>query len=133
MIPDAAAKSAAIRERMRELAGNFLLRCSGEVTLLRGLVARSQAGDTAASGELEHLAHRMCGTGALLGFESLSARAGDLERLVRAAAQAQSASRGAAHAGGTAVAVRAPERLLDCVAALETEVGRLLPPAGVTP
>jgi HPt (histidine-containing phosphotransfer) domain-containing protein len=127
MSRDAAAKSAAIRERMRELAGEFLLRCSREVTLLRGLAARSEAGDTAAAGELEHLAHRMCGTGALLGFESLSARAGALERLVRSEADAGES------ADDAPAAARAPGPLLACVAALEIEVARLRPPAGLNP
>jgi hypothetical protein len=57
------------------------------VTCVRGhgLQPKAHAGDANALAEIRHLAHRMAGTGATLGFETLGARAaGIAEQLTEA-------------------------------------------------
>jgi hypothetical protein len=58
-----------MRERIKLLAGQFLQRCSGDVVTLHALLTPMGNGDAKVFdarvfGELEHLAHRICGTGA---------------------------------------------------------------------
>jgi HPt (histidine-containing phosphotransfer) domain-containing protein len=102
-----------MRERIRLLAGQFLQRCSGDVVSLRALLARMGNSDANAFKELEHLAHRICGTGASLGFEPLSTCAAAIERLAEGQA-------------GMAVDQKVVERLVEYVATLEFEVDRLI-------
>jgi HPt (histidine-containing phosphotransfer) domain-containing protein len=107
-----------MRDRIKQLAGEFLQRCSRDVVSLRALHARlcgdSTVFDAAVLKELEHLAHRVCGTGASLGFESLSTRAAAIERLAEG------------QAGGVTADQNVVERLVEYIAALEIEVDRLI-------
>jgi HPt (histidine-containing phosphotransfer) domain-containing protein len=108
-----------LRERIKQLAGEFLQRCSRDVMSLRALLARMGNSDTNVFDanvfkELEHLAHRICGTGASLGFESLSTRAAAIERLAEG------------QAGSVAADQNVMERLVEYIAALEIEVDRLI-------
>ena len=111
-----------MRERIKQLAGEFLQRCSRDVMSLRALLARLGNGDSnvfdaTVLKELEHLAHRICGTGASLGFESLSTRAAAIERLAEG------------QAGTAAADQKVVQRLVECVVALEFEVDRLIRPS----
>jgi chemotaxis protein histidine kinase CheA len=74
-------KMDAARARMAELAEKFLERTHGDIASMRSGLARMASGDTNALGDIQHLAHRMVGTGATLGFESLSGLAHHLEKL----------------------------------------------------
>jgi HPt (histidine-containing phosphotransfer) domain-containing protein len=108
-----------MRERIKQLAGEFLQRCSRDVVSLRALLARLGNGDSnvfdaTVLKELEHLAHRICGTGASLGFESLSTRAAAIERLAEG------------QAGSVTADQHVAERLVEYIAALEIEVDRLI-------
>jgi HPt (histidine-containing phosphotransfer) domain-containing protein len=107
-----------MRERIKQLAGEFLQRCSRDVMSLRALLARFSNGDSKSDAtvleELEHLAHRICGTGASLGFESLSTRAAAIERLAEGQARSVTADQ------------HVVERLVEYIAALEIEVDRLI-------
>jgi len=71
----------AARARMAELAAKFLERSLRELAVMRDGLARLHAGESAALGEVRDLAHRMCGTGATLGFEALGDGAARIERL----------------------------------------------------
>jgi HPt (histidine-containing phosphotransfer) domain-containing protein len=75
------AKVVAARTRMAELAAKFLERSLRELAVMRDGLARLQAGESVALGDLRHLAHRMCGTGATLGFNALGDCAARVERL----------------------------------------------------
>ncbi len=97
-------KRAAMRERINELAGRFLQRCSHDMVLSRDLVIRLRRGDNSAFKELEHLAHRISGTGGSFGFASLSTSAGRIERLAE---------------------VQSTVRLSECIVELEQEIDRL--------
>jgi HPt (histidine-containing phosphotransfer) domain-containing protein len=103
-----------MRERIKQLAGKFLQRCSRDMVSSRDLLVRLGAGDTGVFKELEYLAHRISGTGASLGFESLSACAAAIERLAEA------------QAGAVTADDRVAERLREYIAALEIDVDRLI-------
>jgi HPt (histidine-containing phosphotransfer) domain-containing protein len=104
-----------MREQIQQLAAKFLKRCSEDVGSLRGLLARLRIGDATAFKELEYLAHRLSGTGALLGFESIGTRAAAIERLAEA------------HAGNTTADQIVTERLTEYTARLEEEIDLLGP------
>jgi HPt (histidine-containing phosphotransfer) domain-containing protein len=74
-------KLEASRMRMAELAVRFLDRTDADIGAMRGALERLAAGDAAGIGEIRHLAHRMVGTGATLGFASLSSYAQVVEKL----------------------------------------------------
>ncbi|MEA3110109.1 MAG: hypothetical protein QOI88_4714 [Gammaproteobacteria bacterium] len=103
-----------MRERIKQLAGEFLQRCSRDMVSSRDLLARLSAGDTGVFKELEYLAHRISGTGASLGFESLSTRAAAIERLSEAQAGVVTADQNVA------------DRLMEYITALEIDVDRLI-------
>jgi HPt (histidine-containing phosphotransfer) domain-containing protein len=68
------------KTRLAELATKFLDRTDGDLASMRLDLARLASG-VAGTAEIRHLAHRMVGTGATLGFESLSDCARRIELL----------------------------------------------------
>jgi len=64
-----AEKIAAARARMAELATKFVDRTARELVTLRSALARD---NKEGFEEIGHLAHRMAGTGATLGFDALA-------------------------------------------------------------
>jgi HPt (histidine-containing phosphotransfer) domain-containing protein len=75
-------KVTAAQTRLMELAAKFLDRSEGDLASMRHDLGRVVSDDAAASiGNIRHLAHRMIGTGATLGFDSLSNSARRLETL----------------------------------------------------
>jgi HPt (histidine-containing phosphotransfer) domain-containing protein len=108
-----AEKRSAMRKRINQLAGKFLQRCAQEMVTAREAVARLGTGDANALRELQHLAHRICGTGASLGFEPLSACASAIERLAEAQTNCTTPDQ------------KSIERLVEYIALLETEIERL--------
>jgi chemotaxis protein histidine kinase CheA len=74
------------RSRLAELAAKFLDRTDGDIAAMRASVGRMASGDPAAVDDIRHLAHRMVGTGATLGFDSLSGLAHHLEKLAESRA-----------------------------------------------
>jgi len=75
-------KMAAARARMAELAAKFIERTRGDLRTMRSDLEKAGAGDVAALAAIRHLAHRMAGTGATLGFEALGERAGRTEAMI---------------------------------------------------
>jgi HPt (histidine-containing phosphotransfer) domain-containing protein len=73
---------AAAKARMAELAAKFIGRSARELESMRDGLAQLDAGRIEAVGDIRHLAHRMCGTGATLGFERLSDCAARIEQLI---------------------------------------------------
>ena len=69
---------------MIELAAKFIARTQGDLRTMRADLARAGAGDASALAEIRHLAHRMAGTGATLGFEALGQRAAVTEAMIDA-------------------------------------------------
>jgi chemotaxis protein histidine kinase CheA len=74
-------KLAAAQARMAELAKKFLDRSTGDLAVMRADLAKLAQGQLEAVADLRQLAHRMVGTGATLGFETIAARAYDLESI----------------------------------------------------
>jgi HPt (histidine-containing phosphotransfer) domain-containing protein len=72
---------AAAQTRLTELAAKFLDRTEGDLASMRRDLARLAGGDAVSLGDIQHLAHRMIGTGATLGFDSLSDCARRIEML----------------------------------------------------
>jgi chemotaxis protein histidine kinase CheA len=105
-----------MRERIAQLAAQFLQRCAREVAASRDLATRLRGGDAGAFKEWQHLAHRIRGTGGSLGFESLSTCAAAIERLAEA------------RAGSTTPDPEVTERLMEHVGRLEAEINRLVQP-----
>lgn len=87
-----AERIAANTARMREIAAKFLLRSAADLDVMRTELMALGGGDIAALARIRHIAHRMCGTGATLGFEGLSDCARRIEQL--ADDQAPAALRG---------------------------------------
>lgn len=77
-------KMAAAKARMAELAAKFIQRTRGDLRAMRDGLAKAGAGDASALAEIRHLAHRMAGTGATLGFEALGERAAGTEAIIDA-------------------------------------------------
>jgi chemotaxis protein histidine kinase CheA len=77
-------KVAAAQARMAELAAKFVGRSAGELASMREHFAKLESGDAGAVADIRYLAHRMCGTGATLGFLTLSDCATRLEKLADA-------------------------------------------------
>ena len=67
---------------MAELAAKFIERTRRDLDTMRADLEKVGAGDASALAEIRHLAHRMAGTGATLGFEALGERAAGTEAMV---------------------------------------------------
>jgi chemotaxis protein histidine kinase CheA len=74
-------KVAAARQRMAALGEKFLERTRGEIEIMRANLVRVSSGEVSALAEVRNIAHRACGTGATLGFESLSECAYRIEQI----------------------------------------------------
>jgi chemotaxis protein histidine kinase CheA len=70
-----------LRAKMVQIAGRYVERVTREVVQLRTLIGNAASGNLDVVREIETLAHRMHGSGAMLHFEEISGCAGDLERL----------------------------------------------------
>lgn len=106
-------REAAARVRMAELAEKFVARTTGEMVSMRAQLVKLSAGDLRALTEIRNLAHRACGTGATLGFESLADCALRVEQL----AESQSPE--------TSPAPEALAQLRNEIDALDAELARL--------
>ena len=77
-------KMAAAKARMAELATRFIERSREDLRTMRNDLEKVGKGDVGALAEIRHLAHRMAGTGATLGFYALGERAAGTEALIDA-------------------------------------------------
>jgi HPt (histidine-containing phosphotransfer) domain-containing protein len=75
-------RMAAARTRMAELAAKFIDRSRADLNTMRDGLAKLAKGDLGALVEIRHLAHRMAGTGATLGFDALGECASRTEALI---------------------------------------------------
>jgi HPt (histidine-containing phosphotransfer) domain-containing protein len=90
---------------------------------LREMAARLRRGEAGVCEELEHLAHQMCGTAAMLNFNSLSSHASAIERLAEAHGEGTDAL-GGGEPGGTVLNVT--ERLTNYLGQLDQELSALI-------
>lgn len=70
-----------LQARVKVIAGRFLDRVSKEIEQLKSMVDSAASGDLQIVKEIEALTHRMHGSGAMLQFDEISSRAGELERM----------------------------------------------------
>jgi HPt (histidine-containing phosphotransfer) domain-containing protein len=75
-------KRIAAKARMAEFALKFLHRSRGDLRLMREALASVVPESAGRLGEIRHLAHRMAGTGATLGFDALGQHALGIEALI---------------------------------------------------
>ena len=70
-------------DKLKQLAGLFLLRTRDELVLMRAKLEQAHAGQADALLELQRIAHRISGSGAMLGFKAIGEHAGQIERILR--------------------------------------------------
>jgi chemotaxis protein histidine kinase CheA len=106
------ARVAAAKARMAELAAKFIDRTQGDLRIMRDGLAKLSQGDVSALAEIRHLAHRMAGTGATLGFEELGELASGTERFIDKLP------------GGVPPDEATQTRLAACIDAIEAQLAR---------
>lgn len=72
-------------DRLKELGGQYLLRTREELVLLRAQLPQARQGRTDALLAMQHYAHRISGSGAMLGFKAISEAMARVERILRRA------------------------------------------------
>jgi HPt (histidine-containing phosphotransfer) domain-containing protein len=70
-----------VQRRMAELGQRYLERTAGELLQLQSYIEQLAQGDGEAVKNIEVLAHRIRGSGAMFGFELMSDVAGEIELL----------------------------------------------------
>lgn len=70
-----------LQNKLAQIAVRYLDRVGKEIEQLRGMVDAAANGDLNAARDIETLAHRMHGSGAMLQFHEISNQAGTLERM----------------------------------------------------
>jgi HPt (histidine-containing phosphotransfer) domain-containing protein len=85
-----------INDRLKQLGGQYLLRTREELVLLHREVAAACQGRSESLLAMRHTAHRICGSGAMLGFKAISDAAGHIERILRRAEPVPTAAEWAA-------------------------------------
>jgi HPt (histidine-containing phosphotransfer) domain-containing protein len=68
-----------LQQKIADIAGRYIQRTAGEIGGLRELIAKVREGNATAVKDIEHLAHKIYGSGSMFGFEAVSDRARELE------------------------------------------------------
>jgi HPt (histidine-containing phosphotransfer) domain-containing protein len=68
-----------LQQKISDIGGRYIQRTAGELAGLLELIAKVRAGDMAAVKDIEHLAHKIYGSGSMFGFEAVSEQARELE------------------------------------------------------
>jgi chemotaxis protein histidine kinase CheA len=72
-------------DRLKQLSGQYLLRTREELALLRAQIPQAHLGQPEALLEMQRYAHRISGSGAMLGFKAISDAMSQVERILRRA------------------------------------------------
>ena len=72
-----------LQQKITDISRRYIQRTAGEIGALRDLIAKARAGSAAALKDIEHLAHKIYGSGAMFGFEPVSEQARALELAAR--------------------------------------------------
>ena len=72
-----------LQQKIADIGGRYIQRTAGEIASLRDLIAKVRAGSAAACKDVEHLAHKIYGSGAMFGFEAVSEQSRVLELAAR--------------------------------------------------
>lgn len=70
-----------LRQQLQDIGTRFLQRTLRELEPLEELRRRLQAGDRTCLPEIQRLAHRIHGSGAMFGFDAISSHAREIELL----------------------------------------------------
>jgi HPt (histidine-containing phosphotransfer) domain-containing protein len=68
-----------LQQKIADIGGRYIQRTAGELVGLREMIEKARAGNAAALKDIEHLAHKIYGSGAMFGFEAVSEKARALE------------------------------------------------------
>jgi HPt (histidine-containing phosphotransfer) domain-containing protein len=68
-----------LQQKIADIAGRYIQRTAGEIGGLRELIGKVRDGNAAAVKDIEHLAHKIYGSGSMFGFEAVSDQARALE------------------------------------------------------
>jgi HPt (histidine-containing phosphotransfer) domain-containing protein len=68
-----------LQQKIADIGGRYIQRTAGELAGLRELIVKARAGSAAACKDIEHLAHKIYGSGSMFGFEAVSEHARALE------------------------------------------------------
>jgi len=72
-----------LQQKIADIGGRYIQRTAGEIAGLRDLIAKVRVGNAAARKDIEHLAHKIYGSGAMFGFDAVSDHARALELAAR--------------------------------------------------
>jgi HPt (histidine-containing phosphotransfer) domain-containing protein len=72
-----------LQRHIADIGKRYLKRTRTEVELLRAMLQAAKDGSGAALVQLGQMAHRIHGSGAMFGFDAISERAYEIERLAR--------------------------------------------------
>jgi HPt (histidine-containing phosphotransfer) domain-containing protein len=72
-----------LQQKISDIGSRYIQRTAGELAGLRELIAKVRAGNTAAVKDIEHLAHKIYGSGSMFGFEAVSEEARELELIAK--------------------------------------------------
>jgi HPt (histidine-containing phosphotransfer) domain-containing protein len=99
---------------LAEIGGRFIKRTLGELGQLRELLEQARAGNAASVKDIERVAHKVAGSGAMFGFDAVSERAQELEIFAESGiTDAQSLQRLAEHIAALETEVRAAAQARD--------------------
>jgi HPt (histidine-containing phosphotransfer) domain-containing protein len=68
-----------LQQKIADIANRYIQRTAGELAGLHELLDQVRGGNTAAVKDIEHLAHKIYGSGSMFGFEAVSEQARSLE------------------------------------------------------
>jgi HPt (histidine-containing phosphotransfer) domain-containing protein len=102
-----------LQQKIADIAGRYIQRTAGEVGALRDLIARVRAGDSAATKDIEQLAHKIYGSGSMFGFEAVSEQARSLEIAAKDTSDPGMVDKLQTHADGLEQQVQAALRARD--------------------
>jgi HPt (histidine-containing phosphotransfer) domain-containing protein len=71
-----------VRLRMTQLAGKFLQRAGAETASLHEMIESAHSGDAVTTDKVEHLAHKIHGSGMTFGFPAVGNCAAEIEHLM---------------------------------------------------
>jgi HPt (histidine-containing phosphotransfer) domain-containing protein len=68
-----------MQQQLGEIGLRYLKRTVTEIATLRDMLAKLRAGEASSLKEIEHLSHKIHGSGAMFGFDALSSEARQIE------------------------------------------------------
>jgi len=70
-----------LRQQMAQIGARYIARTAGELQRMRELLQQALGDAPAMMKDLEHLAHKIHGSGAMFGFDRVSDQAGEIEHI----------------------------------------------------